>query len=110
MNATNSATRFIAGAIFAALASTVSAIAGAAENTGSPQETVKYTDQGVSTAQGAAALYNRIGIAADHVCAPLNHGDLTSRTRVNVCTQNTIADAGEPGESTRIERRKAASR
>jgi len=93
MNTTNTATRFIAGAIFTALVSSLSATAGAAASNGSLQETVKYTDLGVSTTQGAGALYNRIRIAADHVCAPLNHGDLSSHMRVQACTHTAIADA-----------------
>jgi UrcA family protein len=93
MNTTNTATRLIAGAIFTALASSLSTTAGAAENTGAPQETVKYTVLGVSTAQGAATLYNHIRFAADHVCASLNHGDLSSQMRVKACNHTLIEDA-----------------
>ena len=93
MNTTNIATRLIAGAIFTALVSSLSAIASADENTGSPQKTVKYTDLTVSSAQGAASLYNRIRIASEEVCSPLDHGDLASKMHMKACVHKSIADA-----------------
>jgi UrcA family protein len=93
MNTTNIATRLIAGAIFTALISSLSAIAGAAEDTGSGQKTLKYSDLSVSTAQGATTLYNRIRIAAEEVCSPLDHGDLSSKMHVTACTHKAIAEA-----------------
>jgi UrcA family protein len=93
MNTTNIATRLIAGAIFTALVSSLSAIASAGDDTNSLQKTVKYADLSVSTAQGAATLYNRIRVAAEEVCSPLNHGDLSSKMHVKACTHKAIADA-----------------
>jgi UrcA family protein len=93
MNTTNIATRLIAGALFSALISGTSAIASAAGDTDSMQKTVKYADLSVSTASGAAALYNRIRIASEEVCAPLGHGDLSSKMKVKACAHKAIADA-----------------
>ena len=70
-----------------------SAIASAAGSADSLQKTVKYTDTSVSTASGAATLYNRIRIASEEVCAPLGHGDLSSKMKVKACTHKAIADA-----------------
>jgi UrcA family protein len=93
MNTTNIATRLIASALFATLISGASAIAGAAGDTDSLQKTVKYADLSISTAAGAAALYNRIRIASEEVCAPLGHGDLSSKMKVKACAHNAIVDA-----------------
>ena len=89
MNTSNIATRLIAGAIFTALISSV-AIASAAEDT---QKTVTYTELTASSAQGAAALYNRIRMASAEVCAPLDHGDLVSKMHMKACMQKAIVDA-----------------
>jgi UrcA family protein len=93
MNTTNIATRLIGGAIITALISSLSAIASADQNTGLPQKTVKYSDLTVSSAQGAATLYNRIRIASEEVCSPLDHGDLSSTKHVKSCVHKAIADA-----------------
>jgi UrcA family protein len=93
MNTTNIATRLIAGAIVTALISSFSSIASAAESTESLQKTVKYTDASVASAQGAATLYNRIRIASEEVCSPLEHGDLSSKMKANACMHKAIADA-----------------
>jgi UrcA family protein len=93
MNTTNIATRLIAGALFTALISGTSALASAAGDTDSLQKTVTYADSNVSTASGAAALYNRIRIASEEVCAPLGHGDLSSKMKVEACAHKAIAGA-----------------
>jgi UrcA family protein len=90
MNTTKFATRLIAGTIFTALISTVSAIAGAAED---PQKAVTYTELTASSVQGAAALYNRIRMATAEVCSPLDHGDLVSRMHMKACMNKAIVDA-----------------
>ncbi len=93
MNTTNISTRLIAGALFAALILGASAVASAAGDADSLQKTVKYTDTSVSTATGAATLYNRIRIASEEVCAPLGHGDLSSKMKVAACSHKAIVDA-----------------
>ena len=93
MNTTNIATRLIAGAIFTALIGSLSSIASAAEGTDSPQQTIQYTDLSVSSAQGAATLYNRIRMASEEVCSPLSHGDLPSKMNAEACMHKAIADA-----------------
>jgi UrcA family protein len=54
---------------------------------------VPYGDLNISTARGAATLYNRIRIAAQDVCWPLDHGDLSSKRQMAVCTNKAIVDA-----------------
>jgi UrcA family protein len=65
-----------------------------------PQVTVSYRDLAVSTPQGATMLYRRIRFAADEVCSPLDHGDLSSRAHKNACIDQATAEAvmrvGEP--------------
>jgi UrcA family protein len=93
MNTTNIATRLVAGAIFTALVSSLSPTASAAQDTDFLQKTVQYTNLSVATTQGAATLYNRIRIASEEVCSPLNHGDLSSKMQAKVCMHKAIADA-----------------
>jgi UrcA family protein len=93
MNTKNIATRPIAGAIVSALISSYSSIASAAEGTESLQKTVKYADVSVASSQGATTLYNRIRIASEEVCAPLDHGDLSSKMHAKACMQKATADA-----------------
>ena len=90
MNSTHIATRLIAGALFTTLISSVSAIAGAAQD---PQKAVVYTELTASSAQGAAVLYNRIQMASAEVCAPLDHGDLASKMHMKICMQKAIVQA-----------------
>jgi UrcA family protein len=92
MNTTNIATRLIASAIVTAVISSLSSIASAAD-TDSLQKTVKYADLSVSSAQGAASLYNRIRIASEEVCSPLNRGDLSSKMHAKACMHKAVADA-----------------
>jgi UrcA family protein len=84
---------FLASAIFGVLAAGVATVSTAAEATEFLQTTVKYGDLNVSTSQGAAALYNRIRVAADGVCSPLDHGDISSKMNVAACVHKAIAGA-----------------
>jgi UrcA family protein len=84
---------FIASAIVGVLATGVATVSTAAADPEFLQTTVKYGDLNISTSQGAAALYNRIRGAADGVCRPLDHGDLSSKSRLAACVHNAIADA-----------------
>jgi UrcA family protein len=101
MNTTTTSTHFtdprarIAIAIFGLLVSTFAAVcsASATDSSGAPQATVKYADLDISTAQGAAMLYNRIRFTAEGLCAPLNRGDLASKFRVQTCVQQAIEGA-----------------
>ena len=58
-----------------------------------PQVTVTYRDLAVTTPQGAAMLYGRIRFAADEVCSPLDHGDLSSKAHKNARMDKAIAEA-----------------
>jgi UrcA family protein len=84
---------FIASAILGVLAAGVASVSTAAEGTEALQTIVKYGDLNVSTPQGAAALYNRIRVAADGVCWPLDHGDIASKAHVAACVRKAIAGA-----------------
>jgi UrcA family protein len=92
MNTMNIATRLIASAIATALISSLGSIATAAD-TDLPHKTVKYADLNVASAQGAVSLYNRIRIASEEVCSPLDNGDPFSKMHVKACMHKTIADA-----------------
>jgi UrcA family protein len=93
MNTRKIATHLIGGAIVTALISSFSSIASAAEGTDSLQKTIKYADVGVASSQGAATLYNRIRIASEEVCSPLDHGDLSSKMHAKACMQKATTDA-----------------
>lgn len=54
---------------------------------------VGYADLDAGTVDGATRLLQRIEVAAGRVCAPLDHGDLASRTRRQACEQKLTADA-----------------
>ncbi len=95
MNTMNSSSRlcsFAAIAVFGAVGASFAGVAAA----GSPellQIAVPYGDLNISTVRGAATLYNRIRTAAQQVCWPLDHGDLSSKRQLAVCTSKAIADA-----------------
>jgi UrcA family protein len=93
MTTSNSLRGFIACAIVGVLAAGVATVATAAEGSEFLQTTVKYGDLNVSTSQGAAALYNRIRVAADGVCSPLDHGDISSKAHLAACVHKAIAGA-----------------
>jgi UrcA family protein len=93
MTTSKSLRGFIASAIVGVLATGVATVSTAAEGSEFLQTTVKYGDLNVSTSQGAAALYNRIRVAADGVCWPLEHGDIWSKMNVAACVHKAIAGA-----------------
>lgn len=93
MTTSTSLRGFIASAIVGVLATGVASVSTAAEGTEALQTIVKYGDLNVSTSQGAAALYNRIRMAADGVCWPLDHGDIASKAHVAACVHKAIAGA-----------------
>jgi UrcA family protein len=83
----------IAGAIFGALAVSISTVSGADERTRSPQVIVKFADLDVSTSQGAEALYGRIHSAAVNVCWRMHDSNEEYMLTKDVCLQKVIADA-----------------
>jgi UrcA family protein len=92
MNSSSKLCSLVAIAVFGAVGAGFASVAAA----GSPellQITVAYGDLNVSTARGAATLYNRIRTAAQEVCWPLDHGDVSSMRQMAVCTNKAIVDA-----------------
>jgi len=55
--------------------------------------TVSYADLDLSSPQSAAVLYRRIELAAESVCAPLDHGDVLSRQHRQSCVTDTVTRA-----------------
>lgn len=55
--------------------------------------TVRYADLDAGTVAGATQLLQRIEVAAGRVCAPLDHGDLSSRSRRESCEQKLTSAA-----------------
>jgi UrcA family protein len=92
MNSSNRLRSLAAIAVFTTLAASYAGVA-AARNPELLQVTVRYDDLNVSTAKGAATLYNRIRMAAQGVCWPLDHGDVSSKRQMDVCTHKAIVDA-----------------
>ena len=54
---------------------------------------VKYADLNINTPAGAAALYQRIRVAADQVCAFPGTRDLAVFAKVKACTDQAVAHA-----------------
>ena len=80
---------FIAAAIFAALASSFSAVS-AADPASSASITVKYSDINMASPSGARVLYERIRAAAQSAC---NYFWFKTDADEARCLQNTIANA-----------------
>lgn len=55
--------------------------------------TVRFGDLAIDTEQGASALLRRIEWAAQRVCAPLDHGTLSSRISASSCRRDVTANA-----------------
>jgi UrcA family protein len=103
MNTSTQVSRILAATIFAALTCSIATVSFASDSSDALQVKVKYGDLNVSSTSGAAALYNRIRVAADTVChpfQPLNPGDLGARTIFAACVQkamsNAIKEVNEP--------------
>lgn len=56
-----------------------------AGNLTGPDVVVRYSDLNLDSVDGATTLLKRIRVAADNVCAPLDHGDIASRANVDKC-------------------------
>jgi UrcA family protein len=99
----NTSTRSIlAATIFAALTCST-AVSFASDSPDPLQVKVKYGDLNVSSTSGATTLYNRIRVAADTVCHPLQPftpANLGARKIFAACVQkamsNAINDVNEP--------------
>lgn len=83
----------VAAAIFGALALSFGALSNASDSPEAREVTVQYGDLNVSTSHGAATLYGRIRTAAEGVCSPLSHGDLSSKMHRDACVTQSIAAA-----------------
>ena len=55
--------------------------------------TVRFGDLAIDTEQGASSLLRRIEWAARRVCAPLDHGTLSSRINAGACRREVTAAA-----------------
>lgn len=96
MNTVPSAARFrrlLVSSVCAVIATGFAAGVGAADDGTVRKVTVRYGDLDLSSRQGAAALYHRIGIAAEEVCGPFEGRDLARTFRYRACKQRAIADA-----------------
>jgi UrcA family protein len=96
MNAMTTSTSLrglIVTALFGTVALSFASISTASDSTGAREVTVQYADLNVSISRGAVALYGRIRAAAEGVCSPLYHGDLSSKMHRDTCVQQSIADA-----------------
>jgi UrcA family protein len=103
MNTMNSSSKLCSLAAIAVFGAVAASFAGVA-TAGKPellQITVPYGDLTVSNPRDAATLYNRIRIAAQEVCWPLDHGDMSSTRRVADCAHKAMVEAvtnvGQPG-------------
>ena len=83
----------VAAAIFGSLTLGFAPLSNASDNTEAREVTVQYGDLNVSTSHGAAMLYGRIRTAAEAVCSPLSHGDLSSKMHRDACVSQSIAVA-----------------
>jgi UrcA family protein len=91
-NTTMKFRRMIGSAGCAVLLGSFALAAYAADGT-IPQETVKYGDLNVTSAQGAVALYSRIRAAAHDVCRSFDNRDLASQKLMDACVHRAISDA-----------------
>lgn len=82
----------IVGAISSVMGSGFAPASSAADLTGTHQITVSFTDLDASTVPGASILYRRIRSAAETVCSPVSHGDLSSRMNWNICVHRAIGN------------------
>ena len=96
MNTTTQSTnlhRATVNVLFSALALSFAAMCSAGDATGANQTIVKYADLNVSSLAGAAALYARIGVAANGVCRTFDDRDLASKTHFDRCVHKAISEA-----------------
>jgi UrcA family protein len=83
----------VASAILGALTLSFASLSNASDGIEAREVTVQYSDLKVSTSRGASVLYGRIRAAAEGVCSPLSHGDLSSRMHREACVNQSIAAA-----------------
>ena len=85
--------RLLVSTVCAVIGAGFAAGAGAGDDGTVREATVRYGDLDLSSPQGAAALYRRIGAAAEEVCRPLEGRELGRVVRFRACKQRAIADA-----------------
>jgi UrcA family protein len=96
MTTSTKASRILAAAAFAVLASSIGTISFASDASSPLQVKVAYADLNASSPAGAAALFNRIKAAADSVChplRPLNSTDLGGSKVFTACVQKAMSNA-----------------
>jgi UrcA family protein len=54
---------------------------------------VRYSDLDLETVEGANTLLKRISSAAKSVCAPIDHGSLSSKAKAEACQGKLTAAA-----------------
>jgi|GEM_PF-2741608 len=92
MNATTaSLQRLLTASAFAVLAMGLSTTSHADEII--QDRIIEFSGPDASTAQGAGALYQRIGQAAREMCSVVDHGDLPSKRNFRSCVQRLTGDA-----------------
>jgi UrcA family protein len=81
-------------AIALALGSTLAVAGEASDHTASRQQTVRFGDLNLHSAEGVATLYRRITSAAENVCAPVTiPGSRIVSVDFRDCVARAIAEA-----------------
>ena len=93
MNTSTWLRRCPAAMILASLTSGIATVSFASNSTEVLQARVKYGDLNVSSASGAATLYNRIRGAARNVCRPFDSRDFASQKLLAACVHDAMSDA-----------------
>jgi UrcA family protein len=93
MNASTHLRRILAATTFAALTGSIATLSFASDSTDVLKVKVKYGDLNVSSTSGAATLYNRIRVAAENVCRPLDSRDFASQKLLAKCVHKAMSDA-----------------
>jgi UrcA family protein len=93
MNTSRQLPRILAATIFAALTCSIATVSFASDSADPLQVKVKYGDLNVSSTAGATTLYNRIRVAAQGVCHPLNNRDLASQKLFAACVHKAMSHA-----------------
>jgi UrcA family protein len=96
MNTSTKVSHILAATIFAALTCSIATVSFASDSSDALQVKVKYGDLNVSSASGATTLYNRIRVAANTVCHPLQPftpADLGGYRVFAACVQKAMSNA-----------------
>jgi UrcA family protein len=93
MSTSTRVSRILAATAFAALTCSIATLSFASDSTDALQAKVKYGDLNVSSASGATTLYNRIRVAAQNVCHPLDNRDFASQKLLAACVHEAMSNA-----------------